>query len=186
MLNSSVWRGPALRIFTTGLLAGGATTGLLAVVVGSLLRPLASEGVRALLVVGVSLVILVTELSGRQLALPQNSRQVPIWIVRDGSRSGALQFGYELGTGLRTYVPSSFPHLALVAVLLQASWAQGLVAGIAFGSGRAAMTLARHYHGDTDEWDSRLVRHRRSVRVLLGVSAAVAVYALARAPLGLM
>jgi hypothetical protein len=120
------------------------------------------------------------------LDLPQNRRQVPIWIVRAGSRSGALQFGYELGTGLRTYVPSSLPHLALVAILLQAGWAQGLLAGMAFGAGRAAMTLARHYHGDTDEWDKNLVNRRRPVRVLLGVSAAVAIYTLVRAPLGLI
>ncbi len=150
------------------------------------MRPLTPEGARSLLLVGAAIVILVTEMGWLRLALPQNRRQVPVWIVQDGSRGGALQFGYELGTGLRTYVPSSFPHLALVAVLLQASWVQGLAAGIAFGLGRAAMTLARHYYGDTDQWDRGLVRHRRPVRVLLGLSAAVAVYTLVRAPLGLM
>lgn len=150
------------------------------------MRPLAPEGVRALLLVGTALVILAIEMGWFRLALPQNRRQVPAWVIQDGSRSGALQFGYELGTGLRTYVPSSFPHLALVAVLLHAGWAQGLVAGMAFGLGRAAMTLARHYHWDSDEWDNGLVRNRRLVRALLGIAAAVAVYTLVRTPLGLV
>jgi sulfite exporter TauE/SafE len=168
------------------MLAGGASTGLLAVVVGSLARPLAPGAVISTVFLIVAGVILFGEIVLGGLTLPQNRRQVPPWIVRDGTRMGPLQFGYELGTGLRSYVPSSLPHLALVAVLLQATWAQGLIAGLAFGSGRAAMTLARYHHGDTEEWDRGLVRRRRPIRLILGISAAVAVYALVRVPLGLL
>lgn len=171
-----MWRGPALRLFTTGLLLGGASTGLLAVIVGSLVRPLVPIEMGTLLLAAGGVIIIVAEIAGYRLALPQNARQVPTWIIREGSRAGALQFGYEMGTGVRTYMTSSLPHAALLAVLVQASWWQGLVAGAAFGGGRAAMALTRYYHGDTDRWDHLLRLHSARARVLLAATAAAALY----------
>lgn len=165
-------------MFSTGLVLGGASTGLLAVIVGSLVRPLVPIEIGSLLLAAAAVIIIVAEIAGYRLSLPQNARQVPTWIIREGSRAGALQFGYEMGTGVRTYMTSSLPHVALLAVLLQASWWQGLVAGAAFGGGRAAMALTRFYRRDTDRWDLLLRRYARLARVLLAGTAAVALYCL--------
>ncbi|HEX2299225.1 MAG TPA: hypothetical protein VHH34_12045, partial [Pseudonocardiaceae bacterium] len=105
-----------MRLFTTGLLLGGASTGLLAVILGSLLRPLLPIELGALLLAAAGVVIIAAEIAGYRLSLPQNARQVPTWIIREGSRAGALQFGYEMGTGVRTYMTSALPHLVLLTV----------------------------------------------------------------------
>lgn len=110
-----------------------------------------------------------------RLRLPQNRRQVPVWIVREGNRAGALQFGYEMGTGLRTFMTSGLPHLALLSVLLLGSWWQPLACGAAFGAGRAAMTLTRYHHGDADHWDARLAASAQPIRRLLLAAAIILV-----------
>ena len=163
-----------MRLFISGLLLGGASTGLLAVVTGSLMRPLVPVEARSLLLAATALIIVVAEMSGYRLPLPQNARQVPTWIIHEGNRAGALQFGFEMGTGMRTYIPSSLPHLALLSVLLHASWRQGLVAGVAFGMGRTMMTLTRYHHGDTDHWDHELLIYAKRAQMLLAGTVAVA------------
>ena len=51
---------------------------------------------------------------------------------------GAYRFGLELGTGLRTYVPSVAPYiLVLVVLLTQLTLANALLVAIGFGFGRA-------------------------------------------------
>jgi hypothetical protein len=99
---------------------------------------------------------------------------VPQLVVFDG-RSGPLQFGVEMGTGLRTYMTSALPHLALLtALLLPLGW-QALVVGAAFGVGRAAMALTRLVHEPPEGWDSTYARRERPIRAALWVVALVAV-----------
>jgi len=85
--------------------------------------------------------------------LPQNARQIPEDVLRRRLRMGSLQFGFELGTGVRTYVSASSPYvLALGLLLSRQDPATTLLAGAAFGLGRAlsaALTsLARDEHRD--------------------------------------
>lgn len=72
--------------------------------------------------------------------LPQNARQVPQWMTAIPGY-GALQFGIEMGTGMRTYLPTGLPHLLALAMLLLADPAAALLAGLGFGLGRVAMML---------------------------------------------
>lgn len=85
--------------------------------------------------------------------LPQNARQIPQDVLRRRLRRGSLQFGFELGTGVRTYVSASSPYvLALGLLLSRQDPAATLLAGAAFGLGRAlsaALTyVARDEHRD--------------------------------------
>jgi hypothetical protein len=126
--------------FLSGLLAGGIAVASALVVVGSLVRVPVPAPVRPWIVAVAAVPLLAGELGLLRLPLPQNSRQVPQFVTRVPFW-GAVQFGAELGTGMRTYSPTGLPHLVAVAVLLLASWPAALAAGAGFAAGRALMTL---------------------------------------------
>jgi hypothetical protein len=78
------------------------------------------------------------------LPLPQNARQIPQAVLQRGLASGGLQFGFELGTGVRTFVPSSSPYVLLAALLLSVPSPQlALLAGVGFATGRALTAWIR-------------------------------------------
>ncbi|MET9023730.1 hypothetical protein ABZV93_27530 [Actinopolymorpha sp. NPDC004070] len=167
MLVSSVWRERSRWWFSAGLLAGGLTSAVVAVALGLLVRPVVRPVPAAVAVVAVAVLVGLNEFGLLRLRLPQNGRQVPESIGDDGPRYGALHFGFEMGTGVRTYMTTGLPHVLVLAVALCATWPQGLAAGLAFGAGRAAMVLARHAHRDDGHWDGRLAAYDRTLRLLL-------------------
>ncbi|WP_019901771.1 hypothetical protein [Salinispora arenicola] len=175
LLSSSVWRGNARWWFSGGLLAGGVTSGLVAVVVGSLFRPVITPIVAVVLIVALLLAVAAQEVGLFTLSLPQNARQVPQSIIQDGEQIGALQFGFEMGTGVRTFMTSGLPHVLLLCVLLLAGWPTALLSGLAFGAGRAWMMLSRLWHGDVVAWDMALAECDRFIRVVLAGAATVVV-----------
>lgn len=123
---------------------------------------------------GVLAVILVAELLGRPLPLPQNHRAVPQTVIGDAQGRGALQFGFEMGTGLRTYLPTGLPHALVVAVLVAGGPLAGVLAGLGFGAGRAAMTLLRTGSGAPHAWDAALRRSLPRVGPLSALCFALA------------
>lgn len=119
-----------------------------------------------------------------RVPLPQNGRQVPSSVIFDGGRLGAVRFGFEMGTGLRTFMTSSLPHLAALTVALFAAWPYALLTGAAFGAGRAVMPLVRMASGDAPRWDARFLASQWPFR-LLGLSAGLAGVAAVLVPGGL-
>lgn len=101
------------------------------------------------------------------IALPENRRQVPQSIVGMPSSVGALQFGFELGTGVRTYLPGTAPYLVVAwAILAGASFGFPIVAGLGFGLGRWLILLDRDLSSTTDLWDKRLTDSARFLALL--------------------
>jgi hypothetical protein len=141
-------------------------TGTLLVVLGSLLRPVLPEWLRLAAVCALAVVVVGNEVGVFKVPLPQNARQVPSSVIVDGGRVGAWQFGFEMGTGLRTFMTSSLPHLAALSVALFAPWPYAIASGAAFGAGRAIMPLVRIGWGDADDWDRRYSRANRPFRLL--------------------
>lgn len=96
------------------------------------------------------------------LRLPQNARQVPQSVFDAGLSTAAIRFGFDLGTGLRTYLTATTPYLLAVSVLLLAHqpWWSALLAGVGFGLGRVVMPLARSFSEDSS-WDDHLSRSLR-------------------------
>lgn len=90
------------------------------------------------------------------ISFPENRRVVPRTIERRGPAMAALQFGFELGTGTRTYVTANAPYIVAVGVILLASVSEALLTGIAFGGGRALMVLLRVADRNRTLWDDRL------------------------------
>ena len=161
---------------------GGTATGLLLVLLGSLVRPLLPDWPRLIVLALLALVVIGNETDLVKVRLPQNGRQVPSTVIAEGGRIGAWQFGFEMGTGLRTFMTSSLPHLAALTVALFAPWPYALLAGAAFGAGRAIMPLVRIGWGDGADWDRRYSRHNRLFRRVTLVTALVAVTAAAVLP----
>ena len=68
----------------------------------------------------VSLVLLVAvQLRGAVDRLPQSRRQVGLGVVRSDDVDGPMQFGFELGTGVRTYATTVGSYVLLAAGLLR-------------------------------------------------------------------
>lgn len=128
-------------------------------------------GVREGLVVAVALFVLAGECRLHRVALPHRRAQVPSAVIGAGPDAGALQFGFEMGSGVRTHMPSNLPYLPLVAVLLMGGWLAAVLAGLGFGLGRAAMALGRHHSRDADGWDDQWQRYGHRLRIALAVAA---------------
>ncbi len=129
--------------YLAGNCLGGTATAAVAWVLSGFLAPL-GDGLR-LGLLGVASVVIVASKHGplsRIVPLPENRRQIPSDVFSGGLVRGALRFGLELGTGVRTYVPSAAPYLLAVGIVLAGlGLAPALLAGMAFGVGRAMPLL---------------------------------------------
>ncbi len=179
MLSSPVWRGTPTLAFCAGLVCGGALTATVLVVAGSLLRaPLPDLGRWAVVAAALGAVLL-REAGVWSFRLPENRRLVPDTVFRLGRHLGPLQFGIEMGTGVRTYLPSGLPYVAAVAVAFTAPVPAALCAGAGFGIGRALMTTANLRYGADNAWDGEWRAHGRELGFLTGAAFVVPLAALA-------
>ncbi len=157
--------------FTLGLVFGGAATAVLAVLLGSLVRPVVPTVAGEVVVIALALFVLAGEARLHRWTLPHRRAQVPQAVIDEGADAGALRFGFEMGTGMRTHMPSSLPYVPLAAVVLLASWPAAVVTGVGFGLGRAGMALGRYHARDPDWWDGQWQRHGHAVRLALALLA---------------
>jgi len=159
VLFSPGWRaasgqGSILAFFTAGLLLGGALSGLAVWLLSGLSEPI-PQGGRAAAVAAVAATGVLREFGVLRLSLPQNARQIPLEVLQRRPRLGPMQFGFELGTGVRTYVTSSAPYMAALALLLShPALAAATAAGLGFGLGRA-LTAATVLWSRDPEWNAR-------------------------------
>jgi hypothetical protein len=108
-----------------------------------------------------------------RFALPQNRRQVPQSVFYKGRQVAALQFGFEMGTGVMTYTTAAAPYVAAAMLLMaNGSWQLPIATGVGFGLGRAVMPLSRYLSGTDDAWDDRL--RRRTTMIAAACTAACA------------
>jgi hypothetical protein len=71
-----------------------------------------------------------------------------------GAGQGAFQFGFEMGTGVRTYVSTSTPYVLLLTVLIaRIPVSHALLAGFGFGSARAMILPLRLSARFKSAWD---------------------------------
>lgn len=146
MLGSPGWRTRGSRYFVVGLIAGGLTSGaLLMIVVWGVPKPPSVVSIVGIL--AVSAYALANVLGVRWANyLPQNPRQVPQDVRLRGGVVGGLQFGFEMGTGLRTFMTTALPHVCLVTVLLTVTHPRvALLVGGSFALGRAMVLSIRRY-----------------------------------------
>lgn len=70
--------------------------------------------------------------------IPQNRRQVPSWVTETHPAGFAI-FGYEMGSGMRTYSPTFLPHLVAIGMVANTGVIAPLAGGLGFALGRYAM-----------------------------------------------
>lgn len=148
--------------FLIGTSSGALLTVLTAWIMSGFFAPLSGPMRITLLCLGALLVWLIKEgpLAGR-VSLPENRRQIPAEILEGGRPPGALRFGFELGTGVRTYVPSPAPYLALLLILFgQLVLATALAIALGFGIGRALPLMIQVVAPDRDALTRRFLQNK--------------------------
>lgn len=148
-------------------------------VIGGLSEPIPTSVVRIVLVSAVA-TLLLRDLGVVRFWLPENHRQVPQSVLGKPGLRPALLFGAELGTGFRTYVPTTPPYmLALAILLLPVSWGAVTAASLGFAAGRATTAALRMASGDVSAWDEMLERRLPVLTVSGAVVAALLAWGLA-------
>jgi hypothetical protein len=186
VLFSPGWRAPVrqgqvLAVFTLGLLLGGTLSASVLWLLSGFAAPLPGA-VRTGAVLAVAALGVVREAGWVRVPMPQNARQIPQEVLRSRIRRGALQFGFELGTGVRTFVSASAPYVvALGLPLAHLGTVTTILAGTGFGAGRA-VTAAVRYASRHDEWDDRRVTRMPLLANAIGVTVLVALAVLLLRP----
>ncbi|MGH3378408.1 MAG: hypothetical protein ACRDP6_27165 [Actinoallomurus sp.] len=186
MLFSPGWRAPVrqgqvLAVFTFGLLLGGTLSASVLWLLSGFAAPLPPP-VRAGAIVAVAAVAVAREAGWVRVPMPQNARQIPQEVLSSRIRRGALRFGFELGTGVRTFVSASAPYVvALGLPLAHQGPVTTILAGTGFGAGRA-VTAAVRYASRHDEWDDRRVTRMPLLANAIGVTVLVALAVLLLRP----
>jgi hypothetical protein len=158
-----------IRYFGTGLLLGAVLVAFVAAVLGALPQALLPAPVRWVLFGLVALPVLARECGIVRFPVPQNARLVPE-DVQHLREWGALQFGFEMGTGMRTYSPSALPHLVLVAVVLVVPFPAAFALAAGFAAGRLAMPLLSNAWSNDGAWTSLWNSSERLARSLLALT----------------
>lgn len=128
-------------LFTLGSALGGLLMGAVVAVLAGLCAvvPLPAR-VAVALVAGIALIVI--EVTGSVSVLPQRARQIPQEVFGADVGRGAFRFGFEYGTGTRTHLTSGTPYVLIVLILVvTASPALSLLAGLSFGLGRTVPVL---------------------------------------------
>jgi hypothetical protein len=184
MLASPVWRGRVgqrrvLAVFAASLVLGGLATASVLWLLSGLAAPLPDRWAAAVLM-GLAGAALLRDLGVLSIRLPQNARLVPQTLFYErGAARAALRFGFELGTGVRTYLSASAPYVLAAAIVLVGNLEAAVVAGVAFGLGRALMPALRYASPEADAWDARLAARLRWFVPLSAGACLTAVAALA-------
>jgi hypothetical protein len=177
VLFSPGWRAPVrqnqiLAVFSLGLLLGGTLSATVLWLLSGFAAPVPGP-VRTGAILAVGVLGVVREAGWVRIPMPQNARQIPQEVLRYRVRRGALQFGFELGTGVRTFVSASAPYVVALGLLLAH---QGpvttILTGTGFGVGRAVTATVR-YASRHDEWDDRRVTRMPLLANAIGVTVLV-------------
>jgi hypothetical protein len=139
--------------YMVGTTAGALATAVAAWLASGFAEPLPRSVRLALLAAGIGFVVLSRAgwLAG-VIRIPEAKRQIPAEVFGGSLVRGAFRFGFELGTGLRTYVSSAVPYFVLLIVLIgRPTFANALAIALGFGIGRglplAVQLLAPNHVG---------------------------------------
>ena len=168
---------PNLIAFTFSASLGGAVTGMALVLLGSLIPRFRLGTAWLIGIICILLAIAVLrDLQIWRFWLPENRRQVRQTVLRLPALVGDMMFGFELGTGARTYLPATLPYVVVVVVIVFGEGiGPGLAAGFGFGFARGLVVVDRALRKDKDGWD-QAIRSYKGVLPLLSLIPAAALF----------
>ncbi len=143
------------KAYVLGAALGGFSAGLVVAVAAVLLGWL-PDSIALLLAVSGSLYGAAADLTGHRIWFPGARRQVPQSVPHRGV-PGFIQFGFEMGTGMRTYMPVALPVVVAFAMAVLGFPRAGLLGGLAFGVARGTLHLLKWCSGNA-EWQGSLDR----------------------------
>ena len=160
-----------------GLAAGGTLSGIGIGLLAALLPWTPTAG-SAVVVAAVAVSLAVYDLVIGKVDLPQRRSLIPQEVFFRGHELGFLRFGIAFGSGMRTFVTSASPYIVIAMMLgVAVSFTQVVIAGLAFGAGRAIGPL-QAVLAEEAYWSDDLTRTARPVERSGSVlAAAVAVAA---------
>jgi len=167
MLGSPVWRGNSRYAFYLGLLCGALAAAAGFLVIGSLVRAVPPAPMWPWLLAVFATAVVLREFGIVRLWLPENKRLVPEAVRRHGRFFGPLQFGFEMGTGMRTYLPSGLPYVLAMSIAVLASPGAALAGGLGFAVGRSLMTLGNLRFDRDGSWDLAWIAQLRTIKAML-------------------
>ncbi|MGC4863420.1 hypothetical protein [Micromonospora sp. DT41] len=130
---------------------------------------------RLLLLAALTLLCIACDAKIVPFRLPQNGRQVPSDILVRADGAGALQFGFEMGSGMRTYVPTHLPYVLVGVAVLAAPWWLAPLLGVSFGFGRVIMVWSSVASGSASSWATAFSARKKRIYLLCWVGAAFCV-----------
>lgn len=140
-------------------------------ILGGIVQGLVPLPVRLTLLGLLAAAVLLREFGLVDFRVPENARLVPEHVLQRGPMLGGVQFGFEMGTGMRTYSPSSAPHLVLAAIVLALPWDGALVAGVGFAFARWLMAAASLGHSEDGGWSDTWLLHSRLLAAATALGA---------------
>ncbi|MFD1939255.1 hypothetical protein ACFSKW_48120 [Nonomuraea mangrovi] len=158
-----------MAYFGVGLLLGASSVAVVAATIGGVFQALLPPSLRLGLLALLAGVVFLREAGLITLTVPENKRLVPEHVLGRGRVLGGIQFGFEMGTGMRTYSPSALPHLVLVSLVLAVPFSGAMAAAAGFAAARWIMAAASIFHSDDGEWTELWFDNQR----LLAVATAV-------------
>lgn len=167
------WRIRATLGYSAGLMIGASSTAVAIWVASGLASPIPS-GVAVTAIFTCVVAALLRDTGLIRLPLPERKRLVPEHVLRRGWLRASLQFGFEMGTGLRTYIPASSPYVVAIAlVVLGPGLVATLATAIGFGIGRATVPWLRLAARNQDRWDTSIDLLARAGAHASGVAVGV-------------
>jgi cytochrome c biogenesis protein CcdA len=154
-----------VALFAVSLAGGAVTLGATLALIGSWMRP-------PEILVGITAVIAGAMAAGLLPSFPASRWRVPRSFSMFGEGQFVLVFGFVLGLGVLTALPS-FGFYVLVAWGLTGSLYFTLPAFLAFSAGRALPVITAAVFWRGDEITRRTSQVRRSMRALRGVEAVI-------------
>jgi len=151
--------GVTLAAYLLGSLAGGVALGAALGSVGYLLRELVDPTLAAVTLGAVCVAAFVADRGRWRRRIPSWHRQVnEDWLSEFRGWVYGAGFGFQLGLGVVTIIPSAIFYAVMAAALLVGSVPAAIVIGAAFGLARGLVLLTARRIVDTQ---SLLAYHRR-------------------------
>ncbi|MCG5212085.1 hypothetical protein [Streptosporangium sp. KLBMP 9127] len=145
-----------------------------AAVAGGVVQSLLPAPLRLAVLGLLAAAVLLREAGLISLPVPENRRLVPEHVLNRGRLAGGIQFGFEMGTGMRTYSPSALPHLVLAALVLAVPLPGALAAGTGFAAARWIMAAVSMAHSDDGSWTTLWHANQRFLALATATATATA------------